>query len=143
MTRLKGFTLLELIIAMAIVAVLIGLSVIGIQTVQRSQRDTERRAYLNTINLEITAYYGDTSTYPATVTITGTPRITVNISANRTVTLKGAAVSLAASATASTSQGSKYCYGVSGNDYVIGVHLEGSNAFTYYGNLATSSCAGL
>jgi prepilin-type N-terminal cleavage/methylation domain-containing protein len=144
MTKLKGFTLLELIIGMAIVAVLIGLSTIGIATVQRSQRDTERRAALNTVNLELSAYYGDTSSYPAALTITGTPRNTVNISASRIITLKGSAVSLAATATASSPSGSKYCYGVgaTNTDYVVGVNLEGSNAYYYFGNTALT-CTGL
>jgi prepilin-type N-terminal cleavage/methylation domain-containing protein len=143
-TSLKGFTLLELIVGMAIVAVLIGLSVVAIATVQRSQRDTERRAALETMNLELVAYNGDNNAYPASITITGTPRNTVTIAASRVVTLKGNAISVASTATTSTNNATKYCYGVNATNtgYVVGAYLEGSGAYTYFGNTALT-CTGL
>lgn len=121
----KGFTLLELIVAMAIIAVLMGLSLFGIQSVQRSQRDTERRAALSNINFEIAAWYGDYGGYPDTVQVRGT---TVTISGagatNRTLTLKGTAVGI--TGTASTQNGTVYCYTKSNSTYQLGVNLESS-----------------
>lgn len=122
----KGFTLLELIVAMAIIAVLMGLSLFGIQSVQRSQRDTERRSALSNINLEIAALYGDFGQYPPSgtgVTINGTT-VTIRLgTTTRTLTLKGAAIGAANT----TIGGTAYCYSSTGGSYQLGVKLESSD----------------
>lgn len=128
----KGFTLLELIVAMAIIAVLMGLSLFGIQSVQRSQRDTERRAALSNINLEVAAWFGDYGEYPDQITFNGT---TVSIGSpsnpsrpQKQVTLKGAAVALSGTPTTSTQGGTAYCYiRDTQSTYRLGVSLESSN----------------
>jgi len=139
--KFKGFTLLELIVAMAIIAVLIGLSLLGIQTVQRSSRDTARRETLDAINLEVTDYYGNKNSYPAVANMAiNRVNNTIQIgSGGKTVALQGAAVPLAATATASTTAGSVYCYSVSGNSYSLGVNLESGSWFNL-GN-ATVKCS--
>lgn len=125
MQNKKGFTLLELIVAMAIIAVLMGLSLFGIQAVQRSQRDTERRAALSNINLEVAAFYGDNGTYP-TVTFNVT-NSTVTVGNRPPITLRGAARLINGSA--STQNGTVYCYNQSGASYGLGVFLEGTNGW--------------
>ncbi len=60
----KGFTLIELMVAMGIIAVLVTMSVVAIQIVQRSLRDTQRRDVLNTFNLWLTGYFNDNNMYP-------------------------------------------------------------------------------
>ena len=129
--KFKGFTLLELIVAMAIIAVLIGLSLLGIQTVQRSSRDTQRRTLIEAANLEITDYYGSENLYPAsgTVTINRTTNVMIIGTGGKTIPLTGAGLPLLASATVSTTAGSVYCYTQSGNTYSIGVNLESGSWF--------------
>ncbi len=123
MQNKKGFTLLELIVAMAIIAVLMGLSLFGIQSVQRSQRDTERRAALSNINLEVAAYYGDNGSYP-TVTFNVT-NSTVTVG-SKTLTLKGAAKIIKPAGGVSNETGTTYCYtGAASSTYQLGVYLEG------------------
>jgi len=129
-----------IIIFCVIIAALIGLSTAGISTVQQSERDTQRRTALNEIDLQINSFYADNSTYPSAITINGA-RDTVNISSSKIVKLTKAAIALPASATNSTDKGSKYCYYVSGNDYVVGVMLESSGAYTTKGNLPAATCA--
>ncbi len=142
-SKFKGFTLLELIVAMAIIAVLIGLSLLGIQTVQRSSRDTERRTTLEAINLELTDYYGNKNAYPAAaanmpINRTSSPKTITVGTGGKTVNLNGAATPLAATATDSDSSGSVYCYS-GGSSYSLGVKLESGQWFNL-GN-ATTDCS--
>ena len=54
MPNKKGFSLVELLVAMAIIAVLISIAAYGIGIVQRSARNTQRRQMLADIQLLIT-----------------------------------------------------------------------------------------
>lgn len=124
----KAFTLLELVVAMAIIATLLGLSLYGVQAVQRSQRDTERRASLQNINLELASYYAANSQYPSSITVTQTA---INFG-GRSVPLKGAATACTpndfvnANVPISTSTCSVYCFYGEGSSYYLGVNLEGN-----------------
>lgn len=125
MQNKRGFTLLELIVAMAIIAVLMGLSLFGIQAVQRSQRDTERRAALSNINLEIAAWYGDYGSYPVVTfdPTTSTARVGPNGPNQKTISLKGAAKV----GTDTTNGTTVYCYSGGGTStFQLGVKLESS-----------------
>lgn len=144
MQKKNGFTLLELIVAMAIIAVLMGLSLFGIQSVQRSQRDTERRAALSNINLEVAAYYGDNGSYP-TVTFNVT-NSTVTIG-SKTLSLKGAAKIIKPGPSNTT--GTTYCYTGAGQaTYQLGVYLEGTESWGAVGTAqqlgnATTACTAI
>ncbi|CAG1022667.1 hypothetical protein DOJK_01820 [Patescibacteria group bacterium] len=135
----KGFTLLELIIAMAIIAVLMGLSLFGIQSVQRSQRDTERRAALSNINLEVAAYYGDNGRYPDVTISASTKEARIGTGNNaKVVELTGAATPITGAE--STQSGTAYCYETEeGSTYRLGVWLEGTGS---WGNLGTAQQLG-
>lgn len=67
MKNKKGFTLLELLVAMAIIAVLIALAVFGIMQVQRNSRETQRIKALEDLNLGIQAFYNRCGEYPDTI----------------------------------------------------------------------------
>lgn len=128
--QMKGFTLLELVVAMAILAVLIGLSILGIGTVQRSSRDTERKTVLKAISNELIDYFGNHQTYPPSSGIvfdTSTREVTINNLI--TLDLSQATNTLPAGETASNYNGSVYCYSRSNNntEYSIGVSLESGN----------------
>ena len=136
MQNKKGFTLLELIVAMAIIAVLMGLSLFGIQSVQRSQRDTERRAAVSNVNLEVAAYYGDNGVYPSVSfdIASGTAKI-----GTKSVVLKGSAKLAPAGATTSDLNGTVYCYVKYNSSYQLGVYLEGTAS---WGSTGTSQQLG-
>lgn len=57
MKKAKGFTLVELLIAMAIIGIILGLALFGISQAQRNARDTERKAALQDINAGIANLY--------------------------------------------------------------------------------------
>lgn len=143
----KAFTLLELVVAMAIIATLLGLSLFGIQAVQRSQRDTERRAALQSINLELTNHYSENATYPTDTAFTVSANAVTFGSKN--IPLKGAATACT-TGSVSTNACTVYCYdgpSTTGSSYKLGVYLEGSSGFgtatsnsQQLGNDTSSAC---
>ena len=72
----KAFTLLELLVAMAIIAVLIALAIFGIIQVQRNSRETQRRKAAEDINIGIQDFYTTYGEYPDDLTF---GKITGNI----------------------------------------------------------------
>jgi prepilin-type N-terminal cleavage/methylation domain-containing protein len=54
--KFKAFSLVELLVAMAIIAVLLGLVGYGISVAQRNSRDTQRRQTVNDIKLGLEDY---------------------------------------------------------------------------------------
>lgn len=76
----RGFTLIELIIVMVVMAVLMALGVVGLNTTQKQARDKERSADIEIIQRSLEQYYerGDVSvstptkgTYPSTTQFDG------------------------------------------------------------------------
>lgn len=123
MKNKKGFTLIELMVAMGIIAVLVSLSIVGIQIVQRSLRNTQRTAVLNDLNLYIAGYFNDNGVYPTTAQVTfGTTSITV--AGSSAIELSGPTAA-GASTTASSTD---YCYTSTGSTYSIGILREGGSA---------------
>lgn len=60
----KGFTLVELLTVMAIMAVLIGISVAGLGFAMRRSRNISRSAALSNLDKAFAAYYADNQQYP-------------------------------------------------------------------------------
>lgn len=67
MKNKKGFTLLELLVAMAIIAVLLALAVFGILQVQRNSRETQRIKALEDVNIGIQSFYNRFGQNPPSV----------------------------------------------------------------------------
>jgi prepilin-type N-terminal cleavage/methylation domain-containing protein len=63
--KYSAFTLVELMVAMSIIAILIGLSVFGITTAQRNLRDNQRRDAVKNIAAGLADYYSRNGSYPA------------------------------------------------------------------------------
>ncbi|MEI7578766.1 MAG: type II secretion system protein [bacterium] len=62
--KLAAFTLVELLVAMAIIGVLLGLTLFGISAAQRNARDSARKAALQDVNAGIQDYYTKQGSYP-------------------------------------------------------------------------------
>lgn len=60
----KGYTLVELLVVMALVAVLSGISLFAMQGARESGRDAERKSDLETIRSALELYKSDCDTYP-------------------------------------------------------------------------------
>jgi len=126
--KLKAFTLVELLVAMAIFAVLVALAIGGVTIAQRAARDAQRRDAMKTIGLNIADLYASTSDFPADGGIVsstaGTVLTLTSSSISKTVDLTGNTKSLISSATASSSNGTQYCYDKSTSGYTLGAKME-------------------
>jgi type IV pilus assembly protein PilE len=120
--KFAGFTLVELLVAMAIIAVLIGLAVGAISIAQRVSRDNERRSAVQEITANLNAYYASNASYP----IRGTGSNNVRRSGNNisvaslVVQLRGAAIASGST----SSNGTRFCYARTTGGYVVGAQLE-------------------
>ena len=61
----KGFTLVELMIVVTVIAILATIGVISFTRVQAQSRDTRRKADVRALATALQAYYAEKSTYPA------------------------------------------------------------------------------
>ncbi len=61
----KGFTLVELMIVVTVIAILATIGVISFTRVQAQTRDTKRKADVRALGTALQAYYSETQTYPA------------------------------------------------------------------------------
>ncbi|MDQ6985166.1 MAG: type II secretion system protein [Candidatus Dojkabacteria bacterium] len=124
----SAFTLIELMVGMGIVALLIGMSVFGIQLLQRNARDTQRRKTGEAFALIMEEFSAANGQYPtnAQVQILA-DEVTVNYpgGASESVPLDGA---VGAANEASDTDSTAYCYDVntSGSEFTFGYQLEGS-----------------
>ncbi|MFA7254435.1 MAG: type II secretion system protein [Patescibacteria group bacterium] len=64
-SRKKGFTLLELMIVMAVIAVLVLLTAVGYGYVEKNARNTKRRTDIETLEKALKAYFADHGSIPA------------------------------------------------------------------------------
>lgn len=126
-SKRSAFTLVELLVAMAIISILIGLAIGAISIVQRVSRDNERRAAVQEITAGLNAYYASNSAYP--VRGTGTTNVrrqgTDVAVASQVIRLKGAALA----GTSTTSNSTRFCYARTSAGYVVGAELEDGNYF--------------
>ncbi|MFH1547419.1 MAG: type II secretion system protein [bacterium] len=77
-TGQKGFTLVELLIVMAIIAVLVGITIAGLGYAMRRSRNVARMSAMTNLERALTSYYSDELEYlPSTATVAdmvdGTP----------------------------------------------------------------------
>lgn len=109
----NGFTIIELLVAMAILGLLIGLMIPGIAIVQRGARNTARKTSIQAIQAALEETYGHTRVYPASVdtSLVDTQFTTVNTCAIDGVVTDKETFS--------------YYYVTTNNDYSLGACLEG------------------
>jgi len=60
----KSFTIVELLVVMAVIGVLLSLAVFGIQALQKNQRETQRMQDLKNIQGQLEAFYTKYRRYP-------------------------------------------------------------------------------
>jgi prepilin-type N-terminal cleavage/methylation domain-containing protein len=60
----KAFTIVELLVVMAVISILISLAVVGIQAIQKSQRELSRQNDIRNIAGAMAEYYAKNRVYP-------------------------------------------------------------------------------
>lgn len=129
--KYSAFTLVELLVAMAIISVLIGLAIGAISVAQRVSRDSQRRGALQ----EISAYLGEYAAsnqgrFPqrggaAGLRLNGNDMLVGTGAAQKTIVLNGSA----GAAASTNSNQTRYCYYSSANvatveGYVLAAQME-------------------
>jgi prepilin-type N-terminal cleavage/methylation domain-containing protein len=71
----RGFTIIELLIVIAIIAILAGLVLNNFQGAQAKARDTQRVTRLNAIHTKLEEYYNEANSYPAAAIVANFPGI--------------------------------------------------------------------
>lgn len=64
-SKQKGFTLVELLIVIAIIGILMSLALAGMRFAQRRARDLQRENAIRNLSTALEAYYVDNRAYPA------------------------------------------------------------------------------
>lgn len=118
----KAFTLVELMVAMAIIAALMGMSVFGINLVQRSSRNTQRRSAMSNIDLAVRNYQINNGTYPTTAEL-DFQSDGAYIGTEKVVEFEGST----APQGSTDSSGTQYCYESDGSTFSVGIELEGGS----------------
>ncbi len=69
----KGFTLIELMVTISIMAILFGVVVTAATAIRKNARDTQRQGDLAKIQSALQNYYGDQTTFPVVLPAAGSP----------------------------------------------------------------------
>lgn len=70
--RGKGFTLVELLVTISILAILMTIALISYGNIQKGARDAKRKSDISSIQAALEQYHADQGFYPASIT-TGSP----------------------------------------------------------------------
>lgn len=130
MNRKNGFSLVELMVVLAVIAMLIGLSSYGVSLAMRNSRESIRTELLGNIKLEIENYYLQYGSYPANSAISfsnGKFQIcntTKNICKSVTAAEKYTVPTLSTNNSTTTQTAFCYSNAVSDRQYVLGFKTE-------------------
>jgi prepilin-type N-terminal cleavage/methylation domain-containing protein len=142
-SRSQAFSLIELLVSMAIIAVLLGLVGFGIATAQRSSRDSQRRQKVADLRLSLEEYQTRKNRYPAqSEVIVTTSSITFG-STGTPILLSGP--TSAGAGPESTPTSTVYCYQLNAADggYLLGAKLENGEWVDASQSISqTSKCTG-
>jgi len=70
---LRGFTLIEILVAISIVGILMGMALVSIEKTRAGGRDAKRKADLETIRSALELYKADCGQYPQALPTPGSP----------------------------------------------------------------------
>lgn len=70
--RSKGFTIVELLIVIVVIAILATLVIVTFTGIQQKARDSQRQTDINALDSHIEAYYASTGNYPTLAQLTST-----------------------------------------------------------------------
>ncbi len=121
----KGFTLIEMLIVVAIIAILSGVVLAGVSNFQSRARDTRRIGDMKNIQNYLELYFNKCSRYPGDATCAANNPASWNDLTTAMASVMGTSKFPQPQVTANP-----YCYGVSadGLTYAVGTVLENDNS---------------
>jgi len=152
----KGFTLIEILIVVAIIAILASVVLVGLGPTQQAGRDARRISDLSEAQNGLELYYNKCGFYPGAVGNTTCPAVTLGATDATAYTNAGAAIDATAFGLGvstwpqdpSNVTPHVYSYGVSGNgtaaatSYVLGAVLENTNNSVFNTYMPPTSVTG-
>jgi len=130
-----GFTLIELMVVLAIIGILATLSAFGLQQARESSRDAQRKSDLQTIRLALEQYRTDCNAYPVESGIFSTLHSSFSTPASCT----GTAVNFIAKSPNDPISGRNYYYIGTAFSFTLCASLEGGGTS---GDTSACSTAG-
>ena len=131
----KGFTLIEILIVVAIIAILASIVLVGLGPTQQAGRDARRLSDLRQVQNGLELYFSKCGYYPGAAvagSCSGTPfgQISTWVALKASLTGSGIGVS---TMPADPSAGHTYYYGTTatGGSYVLGAVLENANGSVF------------
>jgi prepilin-type N-terminal cleavage/methylation domain-containing protein len=128
-----GFTLIELMVVIAIIGILSTIVTASLTTAKQKSRDAKRIADVKNIQLALEQYYNDNLNYPVNIYTSLAPNYLPNVPydpSGSTVCTTGAESSCYVYAALNVSGGSNNCSTVPASRYHLGASLEANKAIT-------------
>ena len=137
MKKSQGFTMVELLVVMTIIAILVGISLVSFDNIRKSARDGKRKADLESVRSALEIYRTDCKTYPTDSEIIFDGNSTLTGPADNAYC---ANVEYIAKVPSDTSPNAYYYKKISANSYILCAHLENSTALAVVA--CGSNCGG-
>ncbi|MBI4160231.1 prepilin-type N-terminal cleavage/methylation domain-containing protein [Candidatus Wolfebacteria bacterium] len=117
----RGFTLLEILVAVTIVAILSSIIIVGLSQIQARGRDTRRIKDLSETQHALELYYSANGSYPAAATWGGLRTALLGSGSGNNLGI------ISIPSDPSPSAGYGYCAASDGSRYVLAAYLEDTN----------------
>lgn len=140
----KGFTLIEMLIVIAIIAILSAIVLTSVSGFQASARDTARVGNLKNIQSYLELFYNKCGYYPGYQGGNSTCNATLQQWSDLSSLMS--TVGVTNQLPKDPSAGRSFCYGVNpndGNSYILGTVLESSNSVLNDNGAGPSSTGGI
>ncbi|MDR3582450.1 MAG: type II secretion system protein [Candidatus Pacebacteria bacterium] len=136
----KGFTLIEILIVVAIIAVLASIVIVGVGPAQQSGRDARRISDLQNVRNGLQLYYSKCGFYPGATSGSTLCPAQTNSYAGMTTALTGSNLGIS-SIPVDPSSNRNYYYAASadGSSYTLGAVLENPNNSVFNGYTAPTA----
>jgi prepilin-type N-terminal cleavage/methylation domain-containing protein len=126
MNQKKGFTLIEILIVVAIIAILASVVLVGLGPTQQAGRDARRISDLSEVQNGLELYYNKYGIYPGSAAgVAQSPGATWAALGTAIVGANVGVTTLPSDPSKGASY--QYWYGTNNISYVVGAHLENSN----------------